>query len=798
MVRQLNPRVPYWAYMLLFLVLVVLSFYIVARFQMPVDGIGSRVVDGECVIVTVRSDSPAEKAGLQPGDIIKKIGPSDVTSKYQKELLEPFRAGDIVEYVTLRNGKPLTFTITLDSVWSLNSGFYLALYLLILVVCTTSIFVIYKKPYDSTAQLFFIYLQLLAVAQNFRFLYLNSSYALFATIIFIFSFNLFGLVLLHFHLTFPKPAISLNRIKRIMKGAYIIGAGFSVLVTVLLILRNYNGSQEALRLFNQFNRLSISWMGLTLLLAFIAAIYQYVFARSRMTRKQLSLVLIGSFFGLVPPIFYGINPEYIWRIEQEYHSLTALEIATGTGTYIMTTFLVIAIFRYRLWNIEPFIRKAVNYGSATTFIAVTYIFLLYFIQSFLIEETRFVHFLILSVTILAFLLLRDILQRFIDRLFNREIYDSARVVTEFEASLEGIYEFDTLKSKIVQVLNGIFHFKSFVFALRETHDSYFPIYINGVADTELEKKFQVSDEISLLIRRSHIFSTEELREKPDLFEITGGELIVPLLSGNDPLGFFIIGPKISERSYSLQDIRILSLVAKRVVAHIHTADLYKKNLDKQIMLERERTRIAKDIHDDVGASLTRISIMSENLKAGHPDKRTFNKWLDQISETSRDITREMTQIVWAISPKNDTANGLIAYIRRYAFEYLEPFQVNCNFDIPEGIPSIKMGVEIRRNIYLCVRESIHNIVKHSEAMNVWISHKIDEQGFWIIIKDDGKGFDPCLVRQTSNGLLNMKKRMRTIGGKIRIQAKSDTGTEISLMVPDKSLNYKAELSYIPE
>ena len=151
-----------------------------------------------------------------------------------------------------------------------------------------------------------------------------------------------------------------------------------------------------------------------------------------------------------------------------------------------------------------------------------------------------------------------------------------------------------------------------------------------------------------------------------MLEITNAELIVPLVKEDQPYGFFLCGQKKSEKSYSMQDIRVLSLIAKRVIALFQTAQLYQKDLDRQLMLERERARISQDMHDDVGASLTRISILSDLAKNKTEVAGETKQWLGQISDTSRDVMEEMNQIIWALNPKNDTLEGLIAYIRRFA------------------------------------------------------------------------------------------------------------------------------------
>jgi signal transduction histidine kinase len=389
---------------------------------------------------------------------------------------------------------------------------------------------------------------------------------------------------------------------------------------------------------------------------------------------------------------------------------------------------------------------------------------------------------ILAVSVIFFLVLRDRIQRLIDSLFHRESYDSATVVSDFEAKLSGIYRFDELKQKIVQSLDEIFHFKSFIFSLKKNGLIYEPAFVYGTTKPLTGSEYEINRELEDRLKRTNVFSPEELNKKPSILAETTGELVVPLVSDGQPNGFFICGQKKSERIYSRQDIQILRLLAQRVVSLLHTAGLYQKDLNRRFMLERERARISQDMHDDVGASLTRISILSELAKNREKTDVETKQWLEQITTTSRGVMEEMSQIIWALNPKNDTLEGLIAYIRRFANEYLEPTNIHGSFELPETLPNLPLSVEVRRNIYLVVREALHNIVKHSEATQLSISLIMNEPGFNIIIKDDGIGFDPANLEFPGNGLVNMKKRMADIGGEFFIITSTGKGTEIKLFV----------------
>jgi len=493
----------------------------------------------------------------------------------------------------------------------------------------------------------------------------------------------------------------------------------------------------------------------------------------------LRIVITGTFFGLITPMLISLFYNSYDQLSAKYPLMGP--VSQSIGTMILIICILFAILRFRIWDIEVFIRKALLYLGATMVIILTYLFLIWIVDRLIISENDLVRFIILGISVIIFLVLRDQIQRMIDRIFHRETYDSATVVSDFEAKLGGIYRFDELKQKIVQSLDEIFHFKFFVFNLKKDNLVYEPAYVYGIDDLNIPAEYLITPEIEEKLRKKKVFSPEEVSHKPPVLNMINGDLIVPMISDDQPAGFFICGQKKSERTYSRQDITVLTLLARRVIALLHTASLYQKDLDRQLMLERERARISQDMHDDVGASLTRVSMMSDLVKARTDVGGEAKQWLGKISDTSRGLMEEMNQIIWALNPKNDNLEGLVTYVRRFAFEYLEPTSVSCTFDLPDEIPDRELTVEVRRNVYLVAREAIHNVIKHAGATKVRINLEINEQGFRIRIKDDGKGFDPGMLEFPGNGLINMKKRMNDIGGELHIISQKEAGTEIELV-----------------
>jgi signal transduction histidine kinase len=185
------------------------------------------------------------------------------------------------------------------------------------------------------------------------------------------------------------------------------------------------------------------------------------------------------------------------------------------------------------------------------------------------------------------------------------------------------------------------------------------------------------------------------------------------------------------------------------------------------------------MHDDLGSGLSTIRLLSEVAKQKLRGEKPPEE-IDKIVHSSSELTEKMSEIVWALNSQNDTLESLIAYIRAYAMKYSEEIQLDCKVSMPEKIPLANLSGEQRRNIFLCVKESLHNIVKHAGATHIEINFLLNTN-FRIEIHDNGKGIDLNSLRQFGNGLKNMQSRMKTIGGSFGV--KNEQGTTCTFTVP---------------
>lgn len=192
--------------------------------------------------------------------------------------------------------------------------------------------------------------------------------------------------------------------------------------------------------------------------------------------------------------------------------------------------------------------------------------------------------------------------------------------------------------------------------------------------------------------------------------------------------------------------------------------------------QAERQRISVDMHDDLGAGVTSIRLFSELAK-----KKLNGQVIpeiDKVSAFANELLVNMNAIIWSMSGQNDQLDNMVAYIRSYALEYGEHAGLNITIDSPDHIPALPIRGEVRRNIFLIVKEALHNVVKHAQATNVSIQFQIEGNSFSLLIQDNGTGIHPEKIRQFGNGLKNMRKRMENIGGNFEIS--SNQGTTIRL------------------
>jgi signal transduction histidine kinase len=212
---------------------------------------------------------------------------------------------------------------------------------------------------------------------------------------------------------------------------------------------------------------------------------------------------------------------------------------------------------------------------------------------------------------------------------------------------------------------------------------------------------------------------------------------------------------------------------------------YRYRIARLLEIERVRTRIAADLHDDIGSNLSRIALLSEVIRQQMPkDDPQMTERLSLISSVSRESVDAMSDIVWAINPKRDRLRDLIQRMRRFAEDAFQSRSIEFQFHAPGAEQDIKLGVDTRREVFLIFKESINNLVRHSACTEAEIDFQI--QGGWLVLKisDNGKGFTPDSA-SLGHGLISMRQRAKKLDGELELRSTNGQGTSVRLRVPVK-------------
>jgi signal transduction histidine kinase len=201
------------------------------------------------------------------------------------------------------------------------------------------------------------------------------------------------------------------------------------------------------------------------------------------------------------------------------------------------------------------------------------------------------------------------------------------------------------------------------------------------------------------------------------------------------------------------------------------------------LIEKERNRISRELHDDIGAELTRITVISQLLQKKTNKDDEMQEKLIKISEAGKKVLGSIGEIIWTMNPQKNNLESLVAYIRRFVTEYLEMNGIEVAIEVPEEIPVKSVSDQYRRNVFLVVKEAVYNITKYSKASRVRLSMNLGKRSAAIEISDNGTGFSVKEKQNWGNGLRNMNHRMKDIGGSFQITSEQNQGTLVRLNFP---------------
>lgn len=207
------------------------------------------------------------------------------------------------------------------------------------------------------------------------------------------------------------------------------------------------------------------------------------------------------------------------------------------------------------------------------------------------------------------------------------------------------------------------------------------------------------------------------------------------------------------------------------------------HLEREHQLERERARIARDLHDELGYSVTQIGLIANRLKEDSAEP-AIHAGLGELAACARRLSGELEGVVWTVSPKNNRWDRLAAYIRQFALNFFSDTAITCTVEGVEGAPDAPVAPEVQHHLLAIVKEALNNSLKHARARRVNLSLAFTDKELVLRIADDGLGFDPTALQHSErNGLTNLRERARELGGSLDICSGAGQGTTLRLTVP---------------
>ena len=223
----------------------------------------------------------------------------------------------------------------------------------------------------------------------------------------------------------------------------------------------------------------------------------------------------------------------------------------------------------------------------------------------------------------------------------------------------------------------------------------------------------------------------------------------------------------------------LSIVALLVAGALYAT--YRYRLYQSLKLLSMRNKIASDLHDEIGSTLSSITVYSDIIEEREQDKE-LQLIAERISNSSRDTLVAMSDIVWSINPKNDRFDNILLRMKAFAYEVLEVQNKQLHFAADEALSDIKLAMNERKNFYLIFREALNNAIKYAHAKNVWVTVQLINKQIVFTLKDDGIGFNTTEQKQ-GNGLINMQRRSKDLKGQLNIESQPGNGTTVTLKFP---------------
>ncbi len=263
-------------------------------------------------------------------------------------------------------------------------------------------------------------------------------------------------------------------------------------------------------------------------------------------------------------------------------------------------------------------------------------------------------------------------------------------------------------------------------------------------------------------------------------ELSGTEVSVPL---------DIVAPLIQRPEFWIVVTTLLGIAATLLTRGVirHRMQQRIEEIERLNTLERERARIARDLHDDIGGGLTEIAMQSDWVRRDLVQGITPDtlRRIERVSQSAVELTRSVDEIVWAVNPANDTLDRFATYLSQSTEQFLDAAKIRVRFDFPAKLPSLPLPGNLRHSLFMAVREALNNAAKHSKADLIRLTLQLETNTLVTTIEDNGCGFSLEQTRPdgTHDGLANMHRRMEEIGGSLQLSSSRSKGSRLEFRLP---------------
>lgn len=204
---------------------------------------------------------------------------------------------------------------------------------------------------------------------------------------------------------------------------------------------------------------------------------------------------------------------------------------------------------------------------------------------------------------------------------------------------------------------------------------------------------------------------------------------------------------------------------------------------ERLLLQDERARIARDIHDDIGARMTQLVLYGEVAKSDLPPDSENRRQFDWICQEARGLLSTMDEILWAVNPQRDTLRDFSAYVCKYTREFLKPTPIQGLFEVAPDMAAAALDLPLRRSLLMAIKETLNNAVKHSAATQLRLQILWQGERLVVVVQDDGRGFDPARINPERHGLTNLAQRLNQLGGTCLVSSRPGQGCRVEFCVP---------------